>query len=226
MSKAFIVAAVFAAVAVTLVLAKPPTLSTVRDGRNVQVQRCKGADCSGTCDTIVEFKAGQCHNDRRIFSRGEILRCNSVPAKRKCFRENVHDNRRQEGCQGRLVESNPRECGVCTQDVFPLGTFMKFTGCGTPNMTVSRDCDWGCRNCGVQFPVSPNKCMIFRQHSKFMDFAFQNGPEFDCGGSGWTEIQADHFSSPVCDGQPDFTDSVLVDMCYSQFGHGMKFTCA
>ena len=215
MKYACIVAAVVAAVAVSIVLA---------DSRVIQLQRCSTADCSSGCQTIMEYKPNQCHSDRRSIDHGEMLECSSTSATRQCFYETVFDNRGGQGCKGPVVEAAPRECGVCTQDVFPLGTFMKFSGCGTPNMTVQRDCDYGCNNCNVMFPINQDQCTIHKFHSKFRDFAFLVGAGFSCGANG--DIKADHFFSPVCDGEPNFRDKVLTGLCYTMFGHGHKFLCS
>lgn len=226
-----VIAAVIVVIATAAsVLASPPLLHSARkavDGklggfRAVQVQRCANIGCTTGCNTVVEFPLYQCHNEMRAFSHGEILRVAAVSAQRVCFRENMYISKNGEGCKGKLEQSAPREIGQCVQDVFPPGRFSIFRGNGS-SMIMARDCDFGCRNCGMEIPVGFNQCILPTQNPKFADVAFENGNAFTCGGSGWDEIIADHFEFPTCDGQPDYVNSQWAGMCYVFFGVGHKF---
>lgn len=223
---------VFAATVVVLaaasVLATPPALHSMKSVQGfskVQIQRCANTGCTTGCETIVEFPLNKCHPSFRAFSHGEILRVAAYPAKRECFRETMYISKNGEGCKGKLEQSAPREIGQCVQDVFPPGRFSIFTGNKT-SLTMQRDCDFGCKNCGLEVPVTYNQCIDPSFNPKFKDVAFENGAPFPCGGSGWDEIIADHFEFPTCDGMPDFVNSQWADMCYVFHGHGHKFVLA
>jgi len=221
--------------AVASVLAFPvPKLDHLRHpkaaaaGGKILVQRCATLACGTPCNTIIEIPTEQCHPDEhgQFFNRGEILHVNNNPPVRTCFRETIYDNKGGLACQGPVIASAPRECGQCYPEPFPLGTFLKFSGCGTANFSVSRGCDFGCNNCDVQIPLVENQCITMPHHTKYLDFAFMNGVSFPCGGSGWQEIIADHFISPVCDFQPDFVNRQWASICYTEHNQGIQYVVA
>lgn len=229
-----VIAAAVLVVMASGILATPPLLHNVAKKavaaatapRVVQVQHCDTIACTGTCTTRIEYPLNQCHNSFRAFSHGEIFRFFGESRKRMCFRETMYDSPRAKaaGCNGKIIQSAPRELGQCVQDVFPPGKFSIFVGNAT-FLTMKRDCDYGCRNCGMEIPLSYQQC-IQGPEGLFQDISFSNGAPFPCGGEGWKEIIQDHFEMPTCDGQPDFVDSAWEDMCYVFNGQGHKFILA
>ena len=199
----------------------------VGDSRLIQVQTCNSSDCTG-CSTIMEFQPDKCHSNMRFLDHGEILRCQPAPIKKQCFTESVFDNHLHSGAvcpTTALLQSAPRECDVCSQDIFgdPF-KFFKYTGCdGTSSATVTlyRGCDWGCNNCDIIVPLKFGQCVETPAHPFFRDFTFQISNQGSCSG----DIRADHFFSPLCDGEPNFIDTMFTDRCYFFAGRQHKFSC-
>jgi len=217
-------AVVVLVVAAASVLAAP--LHRLKSGAGmIAFQRCANPDCTGTCNTTMLFQENQCHPDQHFLSHGEIMRCVNSPASASCFRETIYDDASGAGCTGSVVFSAPRECNQCVPEPLSLGKFLIYQGCGTVNFTVSRGCDWGCKNCDVTLPLQSQVCTRFPHIPFLQKFAFEIGTEFSCGGSGWQEVTQEHFMSPVCDGFPDFVDRVFVGLCYQQHGFGFQFLC-
>lgn len=195
----------------------PPKMRLPRaNGQDISVQRCRDANCTTGCRTVVEFKGDECHTSGVVFKHGEQLHCAKAP-QRNCFRETLFNAAGGVGCNGNVIVSAPRECGVCTED--PFGKFFKYTGCGTSQMAVSRGCDFGCYNCEVEIPIQENTCV---QHKGLVDLALFVSEPKSCA----ADIRADHFRSPLCDGLPEFEHTVFTNECYSFFGVGHKFVCS
>jgi hypothetical protein len=193
----------------------PPKLRA--GGRDIEVTRCRSQNCTGSCAVVMEFKGDQCHASPGRFPHGEMLHCAAAPRK-QCFRESFYDGANNAGCNGRLLYSAPRECDVCFEEIFGSGKFMKYSGCGTNAFTVSRGCEFGCHNCDFIHPVRENACDRLPGPMPF-DIFVTNPTACDA------DITADHFFSPLCDGQPDFSHTVFDNQCYMMLQESVMFSC-
>jgi hypothetical protein len=226
----FVAAAVVATVATLVASSDVPLLHNARKTLGgytaAQIQTCPTTDCSSGCTTVIEWPLNKCHDDRTFFGHGEIIRGFNDGKVRQCFRISAYASQGgSAGCKGKLVDSDVAVLGECRVDPHASGPngetrFRKFVGTDK-NVTMHADCDFGCRQCNVWFPIGAlGQCLTVPQ---MKDVAIENGPAFSCGGSGWTELSEERFPSPTCSSFPNFITTQFTEMCYVRRAKGFQF---
>ena len=199
---------------VVLALALLGWAASANSNKTIILQRCD-ATCT-TCHETIELQAGVCHAEGIIFKHGAYMKCKDAPAKKPCIKERLWF--KQGGgaaCTGSPTMEGHRECDKCFESFD--GKWSKITGCHTANMTAHRGCDFGCDNCNIAFPLNANTC-----HQPMPDLAMEVSYPTNCD----SKIDAFHFFSPFCAGEPDFEFAVFDNECYVAMGTGHKFACA